>query len=89
LTSKTTLRFREAYGRLPEHVRRRAREAYRRFKSDPSHPSLRFKKIHAAEPIYAARVGLGYRALAILDGDAAVWFWIGTHAEYDQLLRTL
>lgn len=89
MTSKTTLRFREAYGRLPEHVRRRAREAYRRFKSDPSHPSLRFKKIHAAEPIYAARVGLGYRALAILDGDAAVWFWIGTHAEYDQLLRTL
>jgi hypothetical protein len=89
LTSKTTLRFREAYGRLPEHVRRRAREAYRRFKSDPSHPSLRFKKIHAAEPIYAARVGLRYRALAILDGDAAVWFWIGTHAEYDQLLRTL
>ena len=45
--------------------------------------------LHAAEPIYAARVGLGYRALAILDGDAAVWFWIGTHAEYDQLLRTL
>jgi len=89
LTSKTTLRFREAYGRLPEHVRRRAPETYRRLKSDPSHPSLRFKKIHAAEPIYAARVGLGYRALAILDGDAAVWFWIGTHAEYDQLLRTL
>jgi hypothetical protein len=89
LTSKTTFRFRQAYGRLPEHVRRRAREAYRRFKSDPSHPSLRFKKVHATEPIYAARVGLGYRALAVLDGDAAVWFWIGTHAEYDQLLRTL
>jgi hypothetical protein len=39
--------------------------------------------------IYAARVGLGYRALAVLDGEIAVWFWIGTHAEYDQLLRTL
>jgi len=89
LTSRTTHRFREAYGRLPEHARRRAREAYRRFKSDPSHPSLRFKKVHATEPIYAARVGLGYRALAVLDADVAVWFWIGTHADYDHLLRTL
>ncbi|PYN81275.1 MAG: hypothetical protein DMD97_02790 [Candidatus Rokuibacteriota bacterium] len=89
MTSRTTHRFREAYGRLPEHVRRRAREAYRRFKSDPSHPSLRFKKVHAIEPIYAARVGLGYCALAVLDADVAVWFWIGTHADYDHLLRTL
>jgi hypothetical protein len=89
LTSKTTHQFRDAYGRLPEHARRRAREAYRRFKSDPSHQSLRFKKVHATDPIYAARVGLGYRALAVLDGDVAVWFWIGTHADYDQLLRTL
>ena len=47
------------------------------------------RKVHATEPIYAARVGLGYRALAVLDGDVAVWFWIGTHADYDQLLRTL
>ena len=34
-------------------------------------------------------VGLGYRALAVLDGDLAVWFWIGTHADYDRLLRSL
>jgi len=66
-----------------------AREAYRRFRADPNHPSLRFKKVHAIEPIYAARVGLGYRALAVLDGDVTVWFWIGTHDDYDQLLRTL
>jgi len=89
LTSRTTRRFRDAYKRLPEHVRRRAREAYQRFKSDPNHRSLRFKKVHATEPIYAARVGLGYRALAVVDGDVAVWFWIGTHADYDQLLRTM
>jgi hypothetical protein len=30
---------------------------------------------------------LHYRALAIEDGDAFVWFWIGTHAEYDQLIQ--
>ena len=89
MSSKTTGRFRDAYRRLPEHVQRRAREAYRRFKDNPSHPSLRFKHVHATVPIYSARVGLGYRALAVVDGEVVVWFWIGTHADYDQLLRTL
>ena len=89
MISKTTSRFREAYRRLPAHVQRRAREAYRRFQENPEHRSLRFKPVHAARPIYAARVGLGHRALGILEGDVIVWFWIGTHAEYDRILRTL
>jgi hypothetical protein len=74
LISKTTSRF---------------REAYRRFKGNPYHPSLHFKHVHATRPIYAARVGLGHRALGVVDADVVVWFWIGTHAEYDRLLRTL
>lgn len=89
MTSKTTDRFRKAYAQLPEHVRRRAREAYRLFRDNPEHPSLRFKQVHATRPIYSARVGLGYRALAIRNGDVVVWFWIGTHADYDQLIRSL
>ena len=89
MISKTTRRFREAYTRLPEHVQRRAREAYRRFKDNPNHPSLRFKQVHATQPIYAARVGLGHRARAIIDGETVVWFWIGIHSEYDRLLRAL
>jgi hypothetical protein len=31
-------------------------------------------------------VGLHYRALATEVEDALVWFWIGTHAEYDKLV---
>jgi hypothetical protein len=89
LISRTTSRFREAYHRLPEHVQRRARDAYRRFKENPHHPSLHFKHVHATRPIYAARVGLGHRALGIVDADVIVWFWIGTHAEYERFLRTL
>jgi len=89
LTSKTTDRFRKAYAQLPEHVQRRAREAYRLFRDNPSHPSLRFKQVHATLPIYSARVGLGYRALAVRDDDTVVWFWIGTHADYDRLIRSL
>jgi hypothetical protein len=89
LTSRTTQRFRKAYAALPEHVQDRARDAYRQFQDDPHHPSLRFKQVHASRPIYSARVGLGYRALAVREGEVYIWFWIGTHAEYDQLVRQL
>jgi len=32
-------------------------------------------------------VGIGYRAVGVLDGNTIVWYWIGTHADYDQLLK--
>ena len=89
MTSHTTERFRRLFEVLPAHVQQRTRKAYALFQQDPSHPGLHFKQVHATRPIYSARVGLGYRALAVRDGDDVVWFWIGTHAEYDQLLRTL
>jgi hypothetical protein len=74
---------------IQEHVQRRAREAYRLFQENPRHPGLQFKQVHPSRPIYSARVGLGYRAVAVVDGDTVVWFWIGTHADYDRLLQTL
>jgi hypothetical protein len=89
VTSKTTERFRRSYAALPKHVQDRARQAYRQFRDNPQHPSLRFKQVHATRLIYSVRVGLGYRALAVRDADVYVWFWIGTHAEYDRLLKEL
>lgn len=90
MNSHTTQQFRELLGRLPEHVRRQAREAFIIFQQNPSHPSLRFKQVKKGPPpIYSVRVGIGYRALGIVDGDTVVWFWIGSHADYDALLRRL
>ena len=66
-----------------------ARLAYRLFRDNPEHPSLRFKPVHPSRPIYSARVGLGYRALAVRDGEAVIWFWIGSHADYDHVLKRL
>jgi hypothetical protein len=37
--------------------------------------------------MYSIRVGKGWRALGLLDGDTITWFWIGSHAEYDRLIR--
>ena len=63
--------------------------AYRLFRLDPHHAGLHFKCVHPKRPIYSARVGLGYRALGVLDGDTVVWFWIGSHADYDRLIGGL
>lgn len=89
MKSYTTARFQKAFRHLPEPVQRQARAAYRLFLNDPHHPSLRFRCVHSTEPIYSARVGLNYRALGVRDGDTVVWFWIGSHAEYDTLVSQL
>lgn len=74
---------------LPMEVRRQAREAYRLFKIDPHHPSLHFKKVHARQPIYSARVNLDYRSVGIIQDGEIVWFWIGPHRDYEKLLAKL
>jgi hypothetical protein len=89
MNSRTTRQFRECLADLPETVKRQARDAYRLFRQNPAHPGLHFKQVHADPPTYSARVGLGYRAVGALDGDTVVWFWIGSHADYDKLLKQL
>lgn len=89
MKSRTTRRFRQAYAALPEQVRRQAREAYRLFAQNPQHPSLRFRRVHATLAVYSARINIDYRAVGVRDGEEIVWFWIGSHGEYDQLLARL
>ena len=89
MKSHTTERFRKAFQHLPSRVQVAARRASRTLQRDPSHPSLRFKQVHATRPIFSVRVGLGYRALGVRERDAIIWFWIGSHADYDQLLSQL
>ncbi len=45
--------------------------------------SLRLKKIGV---FWSARVGLRYRSLAKERQEGLVWFWIGSHDRYDQLI---
>jgi len=84
-----TRQFREMLAALPPHVRRQAREAYRLFRDNPRHPGLHFKRVHEDPPIFSARVGIGYRAAGVREGNTIVWFWIGSHAEYDRLVAQL
>jgi hypothetical protein len=78
--------FVECYARLPAEVREQARRAYRLWRSNPSHPGLRFKPIRGHTGLYSVRIGQGWRALGRLDGDTVTWFWIGSHADFDGLI---
>ena len=68
---------------LPAEVRELADKNFALLRHDPHHPSLRLKKIGA---FWSVRVGFHYRALARDRSEGLVWFWIGHHSEYDQIL---
>jgi hypothetical protein len=83
---RTTPRFWEIYNALPINVQEVADKNFQLLEADPEHPSLQFKRI---EELWSVRAGLRYRALGIDDPDETntiVWFWIGSHAEYDRLV---
>ncbi len=74
--------FWRAYHQLPEQVRALADKQFELLKANPQHPSLHFKRVGR---FHSARVGAHYRALAVDASDGVLWFWIGTHAEYDRI----
>ena len=84
MNHRASTRFWQGYRRLPEDIQRLADRAYELLCLDPRHPSLHLKRVGA---LWSVRVGLHYRAMAVKDVSEFVWVWIGTHAEYDQLLR--
>ena len=74
-------------GRLPKasrSVREVADRNYALLKDNPKHPSLHFKKVGQ---YWSVRVGLRYRALAVEVDEGLLWFWIGSHSDYDALMR--
>jgi len=76
--------FLDAYQKLPKNVRDLTDKNFALLKNNPQHPSLHLKKVGR---FWSARIGLRYRALATEIDDGLVWFWIGSHAGYDALVR--
>jgi hypothetical protein len=75
--------FWSCYRALPAEVQGLADKSFSLLKTDSRHPSLHFKKVGR---FWSARVGLHYRAVAVEAPDGLLWFWIGTHAEYDKIV---
>lgn len=78
--------FWQHYHSLPRAIRPLADKNYELLRSDPHHPSLHFKKVGSRKQLWSVRVGDQYRALGLDMREGVMWFWIGTHAEYDNLL---
>jgi hypothetical protein len=79
----TNRKFWSYYAQLPEDVQKIADSSYELLKTNPNHPSLHFKKVNQ---YWSVRVGKSYRALGIEVENGILWFWIGTHGEYDRLI---
>ena len=73
------------YRALPASVRKTADKNFELLKADPSHPSLHLNEVGR---FWSVRVGSRYRALGVATRDELVWFWIGSHGDYDRLVRS-
>jgi hypothetical protein len=81
---RATRRFWECFAKLSEDVQKLARKNYALRKANPHQPSLPLKKMGK---LWSVRVGLHHRALAAEDDEGFIWGWIGTHAEYERLIK--
>jgi plasmid maintenance system killer protein len=73
------------YSALSEEHRNAARRAYQAFLKDSSLPGLRFKKLGGYDAVWSVRINDQYRAVGRRNGDTVIWFWIGTHNEFDKM----
>ena len=85
MKSLATNDFRQAYAKLSPKMKEQARKAYQLWQESPLHPSLHFKKV--GKDLWSARISGGYRALALKKGNDYYWIWIGSHDEYEALLK--
>ena len=87
MISKTHEDFWSCYRALPVEIQKLVREKFRLWQEEPFNAALQFKEL--VGDVWSARINQSYRALGRRRGILLVWFWIGTHAEYDQLLKRL
>ncbi len=76
-------KFWACYRALPKDVRDLADKNFELLKANSKHPSLHFKQIGN---LWSVRVGKHFRALGLNKKEGIVWFWIGSHADYDKLI---
>jgi len=79
----------KSYKGLPKKIQRNADKKFDLWKKNPFHPSLNFKCVNTEYNIWSVRVTMDYRALAVRNEKSVIWYWIGDHNKYEQLLKAL
>lgn len=88
MTSRGTDEFWKGYHALPPSLRAAARRAYRKFSSNPAHPSLHLERLTSDVRFWSVRVTIDYRAVARrCEDDNWLWVWIGSHKEFDRMFK--
>jgi hypothetical protein len=82
--SRVAPKFWEGYRALSPDAQSAARKAYQLFSENPAHPSLRLERLRADPRAWSVRVTRDVRAVALRHEDGWLWFWIGTHKEFDR-----
>jgi hypothetical protein len=76
---------------LPPYICKNADAAFEMFRRNPNHPALRRHQLDNIRrgrhrlSSWSVSVNLQYRAIYFVDGDTNVWYWIGSHSDYDSL----
>ena len=76
--------FWQSNSKLPPHIQNLAIVSFNKLKNQSRYPSLHLKKTGR---YWSVRIGKKHRALAVEIDLGLLWFWIGTHADYDQLIK--
>jgi hypothetical protein len=83
--SMRSARYTKLFDRLPKAVQERAQEYYKKWWKDPA--SIEFRPLNANAKIWRASLPEGYRAMGEERGDTIVWFWIGSHSDYNNMIK--
>ena len=76
--------FWKLYDGLPTTIQEVADKNFELLKADSKHPSLHLKQVGK---YWSVRVGRKYRAMGVDIDEGILWFWIGTHSEYDKMIE--
>ena len=88
MKSFTVKSYWKSYKDLSSDIQKQADIKFELWKENPFHPSLCFKCINSENNIWSVRINMDYRALSVREQDSVVWYWVGDHKRYEQLLKT-
>ena len=66
--------------------------AFKQFVKNPDHPALRRHPLNDTdkgrhpEGSFSVSITMKYRAIYTVDGETNVWYWIGTHNDYESFI---
>lgn len=89
MKSVKTQQFIKLFENLPIEIQNKARKNYRLWKANNNYPGLHFKLINTRLSIYSVRIGLYHRALGTKKSETMIWFWIGSHEDYNNVVNQM